>query len=74
MSCVDALALEIIKLLREGKSRGEIARMYNHEDADLVGEAIVEAESIRTWGETCVEEANGSRPEPDRRIDSRPTN
>lgn len=43
--CVEDLAQKILDLLNQGKTRSEIVEMYKHEDADLVGEAMVEAES-----------------------------
>lgn len=46
MDCVQELAREMIDLIKQGKSASEIAEIYRSEDADLVGEALVEAQSL----------------------------
>jgi len=42
---VEELVNEIISMLKSGKSFSEIEYKFRHEDADLVGEAMVEAEA-----------------------------
>ena len=44
---VDELVAEILGHIKDGKSANEIANLYTHEGADVVGEAFVEADSLR---------------------------
>ena len=44
-SCIETLADEIQAMMIEHVPVSEIVNKFNHEDADLVGEAIVEAQA-----------------------------
>lgn len=44
---MDELVAEILGHMKAGKSASEIAALYTHEDADVVGEAYVEADNLR---------------------------
>ena len=58
INCVEELAMKMLGHLKKGKTPSEIARMYDHEDSALVGDALVEAQFQNSIDELGLNDNN----------------